>query len=185
MKLSKINPLEIYAWVILVIGITVFLTACKTREASTQKQEQKSEVKKEEVKTKTIDSTSVKKAEQKTKTEEKKDITNTNTTVEEITTFSKEKDASGKQLIASVTKRNSNQVILDKSVLAKEEFQLYIDSLRRELKQQSSLKLDSIGESQNRNKEVKSDSTLQANVPWWVWIVAVAGFYVVYLMIKQ
>ncbi len=173
MSLNKTTFCHIFTWLLL---LAVALCACKTKQVDLDKSKNKTEVKKQEDVTVKTDSTAVKKSTSVKTSDEKKDITTENTAKEKVIVFLPDKDVNGNQLIASITTRDIANKQTDKSIIAKTEIAVFLDSLQSIYQKIYELKLDSIGESQTKNKDVVTDSTVANNLPWWVWLVALIAF---------
>jgi cobalamin biosynthesis Mg chelatase CobN len=173
-----------FLFIALLIGLTycaLSFSGCGFIKTKILKTKSKTEVKKEETKTETKDSTQIKKEEAKITETQKNDITEENTTTEQEITYTKDKDENGKQLIASVINRQRKESKTDRSTFTKEQIRSIIDSLKTIYKTDYKLKLDSIGESQNKNKDIDKDTSVAANIPWYVWIIVIFAIFLLFV----
>jgi flagellar biosynthesis component FlhA len=176
-----------FLFIALLIGLTycaLSFSGCGFIKTKILKTKSKTEVKKEETKTETKDSTQVKKEEAKTTQTQKNDITEENTTTEQEITYTKDKDENGKQLIASVINRQRKESKTDRSTFTWEQIRHIVDSMQSSNKTDFKLKLDSIGESQNKNKDIDKDTSFAANIPWYVWLAGLIVLIIVILFKK-
>lgn len=176
-----------FLFIALLIGLTycaLSFSGCGFIKTKILKTKSKTEVKKEETKTETKDSTQVKKEVAKTTETQKNDITEETVTKEQEIIYSKDKDENGNQLIESVIYRDRKENKSDKSTFTKEQIRSIIDSLNTIYKTDYKLKLDSIGESQNKNKDIDKDTSVAANIPWYVWLAGLIVLIIVILFKK-